>query len=131
MNIAAPMRVEPIPLEPGPLRSPAPFGAPKSQACELCACLIEDFETLVYVRAAELAAQWEAADPRDRWRHTGAPPPPALDGPSAPARPYRTPQATIDAFWCVVRLADPGRLAAWLDDHPKDEFLLLNLLENK
>jgi hypothetical protein len=61
----------------------------------------------------------------------------AMDDPSrrlppADARPsYRTPQATTDAFWCVVGLADPERLAAWLDDHPKDESFLLKLLERK
>jgi hypothetical protein len=61
----------------------------------------------------------------------------AMDDPSRrPPRdearpPYRTPQATVDAFWYVVRLADPEQLAAWLDNHPRDESFLLKLLERK
>jgi hypothetical protein len=111
MNVAAPVEIDP------------------TMPCELCGCLIEDFETLIYVRAAELAAQWEGADPRDRWRPTGAPPPRALDVPSAPARPYRPPQATIDAFRYLVRLGDQQRLSNWLKDHPADAPALLKLLE--
>ena len=88
--------------------------------------------------AAAILKRWELADPRDAWRHTGERRPPAsirnsdIGGqPATLATPYRTPQSTIDAFWYVVRLADPQRFAAWLDDHPKDEFFLLNLLESK
>ena len=44
---------------------------------------------------------------------------------------YRPPQATIDAFWFVVVLDDLDRLAAWLDDHPRDKPTLLKLLESK
>jgi hypothetical protein len=59
----------------------------------------------------------------------------ALDDPSmrqpppAQPAPYRTPQATQDAFWYVVGLKDPERLSAWLRDHPRDTPFLLTLLE--
>jgi hypothetical protein len=39
--------------------------------------------------------------------------------------------STIDAFWYLVRLRDPGRLKDWLADHPLDAPALLKLLENK
>jgi hypothetical protein len=48
-----------------------------------------------------------------------------------PQRPYRTAASTIDAFWYLVRLRDPGRLKAWLADRPQDAPTLLQLLENK
>ena len=48
-----------------------------------------------------------------------------------PQRSYRTAASTIDAFWYLVRLRDPGRLKAWLADHPQDASTLLKLLENK
>jgi hypothetical protein len=101
------------------------------ECCELCGFAIEDVEDLIYLRAADLVAEWERADPRDAWRHTGEQPPRTVKPPAAAKQPYYTPQSTIDAFWHVVRLADPKRLAAWLDDHPNDEIFLLNLLESK
>jgi hypothetical protein len=60
----------------------------------------------------------------------------AADGPYEPPRPaepppYRTPQATIDAFWYVVGLGDPERFKAWLANHPRDASFLLKLLEGK
>jgi hypothetical protein len=120
---------------------PAEVGIPATieiEHCELCGCAIEDVEELIYLRASDLVAQWEHDDPRDAWRHTGDLAPPAnvrnSDITAKPAngpKPYRTPKSTIDAFWYVVRLGDPERLAAWLDDHPKDELFLLNLLESK
>jgi hypothetical protein len=96
--------------------------------CELCGYAIEDLEELIYLRAADLVAQWERADPRDAWRHTGENPP-RLTAPSSPPVPYRTPQATMDAFWYVVGLKDSARLSAWLRDHPRDTPFLLALLE--
>ena len=42
---------------------------------------------------------------------------------------YRPAQSTIDAFWYLVRLKEPTRLAAWLEDHPKEKSYLLKLLE--
>ena len=85
----------------------------------------------------DIVKLWELADPRDAWRHTGEPPPPAsvrnsdiAEKPSAPPH-YRTAQATVDAFWIVVNLCDPVRLKAWLHDHPRDARHLLKLLESK
>jgi hypothetical protein len=46
-------------------------------------------------------------------------------------RPYRTAESTIDAFWHLVRLKDSDRLAAWLDDHPRDASFLYELLESQ
>jgi hypothetical protein len=93
--------------------------------------LIEAFEREAMVRAGEMIQQWELLDPRDRWRQTGDAPPPIARPAAKPVAPYRTPEATQQAFWYVVRLADPERLAAWLDDHPQDESFLLKLLECK
>jgi hypothetical protein len=44
---------------------------------------------------------------------------------------YRTPPCTVDAFFYVVRLGDAPRLAAWLEDHPRDKEFLLNLLKDR
>jgi hypothetical protein len=88
-------------------------------------------------RVADIVRSLELADPRDAWRHTGeAPPPPEVrNGPlqatTAPVRPYRTPQATIDAFFFVTRLDDPDYLARWLDQHPADEKYLCKLWKAK
>ena len=70
--------------------------------------------------AAEIVRRWELADPRDRWKHTGeAPPSPQIE--PLPAKQfYRTPQSTIDAFWCVVRNDDPDQIARWLAGRPAD-----------
>ena len=134
MNAISPIEIEPDPL------------AIDRRPCELCGLTIDRHRMVDHGEGPEfycypdddIVTRWELADPRDAWRHTGEPPPPAsvrnsdISGkPASAAKPYRTPQATIDAFWYVVRLADPERLAAWLDDHPKDEFFLLNLLEGK
>lgn len=70
----------------------------------------DEFERLVYLRAAEQVAQWEMADPRDSWRHTGERPPRPDTVPNATVQPYRTAQSTIDAFRFLVSLADPRRL---------------------
>jgi hypothetical protein len=93
-------------------------------------CRIEDLEELIYLRAADLITEWERADRRDCWRHTGEQPPRTVGNP-ATVQPYRTPQSTIDAFWYVVGLCNPERLTAWLDDHPQDASFLLKLLESK
>lgn len=110
---------------------PAPI---EIELCELCGCAIEDLEELIYLRAADLTAQWERADPRDAWRHTGEQPPPAsvrnsdISGRSASAsQPYRTPQATVDAFLFVAALDDPERLKRWLSDHERDAAFLLKI----
>ena len=46
-------------------------------------------------------------------------------------RPYRTPEATIDAFWYLVRLNDPDRLKAWLAARPLDAPTLLKIYEGR
>jgi hypothetical protein len=86
----------------------------------------------------DVIIRWELADTRDHWRHTGETPPPHSVRnsdilPRAPDKPqpYRTPQATRDAFWHVVGLADPEKFKAWLADHPKDACFLIKLLEGK
>jgi hypothetical protein len=85
--------------------------------------------------AADFVRQWELADQRDRWKHTGERPPPAEVRNSDTAwpikTPYRTPQATVDAFWYVVRLNDHRYLLWWLEQHPKDAAHLEKLLEEK
>src|SRR5437016_9814027 len=99
------------------------------EPCELCGCAIEDFEELIYLRAADLIAQWERADPRDNWKYTGEHPPRGLPAPPAP--PYRTPQATIDGFWYVAGLGDADYLTRWLAQHPLDVTALQKLWEAK
>jgi hypothetical protein len=70
-----------------------------------------------------MVEQWERADPRDAWMHTGeAPPPDSIrNGPAPePAQQSNRPaQSTIDAFLHLARY-DRGRLAAWLANHPQD-----------
>jgi len=46
------------------------------------------------------------------------------------ARPYRTPQSTIDAFWYLVR-NDDASIDKWLDEHPRDRLYLIDLLDVK
>src|SRR5258708_14093902 len=83
--------------------------------CELCGCTIafhvmvddgsgpifycpDDLETQIHLAVANLVKQWELADPRDRWKHTGEAPPKAADVPKPRARPpYNTSAPTIDA----------------------------------
>jgi hypothetical protein len=127
----APAGIEPDPLE--IKTAPAIESAPteKKPLCELCGYTIEALEELIYLRAADLIAQWECVDPRDAWRHTGEQPPRIVAPAPAAAQPFRTPQSTIDAFWYVVGLCNPERLTAWLDDHPQDASFLLKLLESK
>jgi hypothetical protein len=71
--------------------------------------------------------RWEMADPRDRWKHTAAPLPRAMAEIKKPG--HRLPKATIDAFLDLVRLGDPERLKAWLQDHLHEAPALLKMLE--
>jgi hypothetical protein len=117
-------------LEPDPIEI-------DSRPCSLCGCTIDfhemvddgdgpifycpdDLETQIHLAAADLVKQWELADPRDRWRHTGEQPPKPSDIPNARPEPYRTPQSTIDAFFFVASQGDADCLKAWLLNHPKD-----------
>jgi hypothetical protein len=106
----------------------------ETERCDVCGRLIEDLEELIFLLTAELIAHWELADPRDAWRHTGdVAPPTAVRNSDISARkptaPPRTPQATIDAFWYLVRLNDPARLKQWLADRPEHAPHLRRLLE--
>jgi hypothetical protein len=69
--------------------------------------------------AGEIVARgWKAADEKRQKTAVKRP------------KEYRPAQSTIDAFWYLVRLKEPDRLAAWLDDHPREKSYLLKLLEN-
>jgi hypothetical protein len=92
--------------------------------------LADEIEAEIMLRAADLVRQWELADPRDRWKHTGEPKPVIRPGPPR-RQPYAPAQSTVDAFLYVVALDDVARLKAWLADHPKDAPTLLKLLESK
>jgi hypothetical protein len=108
MTVADDVMLEPEPIEVDP------------PTCELCGCTIEDLEELIYLRAADLVTQWELADPRVAWRHTGDPRPKCSSAEHLPsAKPYRTPQSTVDAFWYVAT-HEPDKLKAWLARHPDD-----------
>jgi hypothetical protein len=116
--------------------------------CELCGCTIDRHERIdgdegplffclppdemdldELERRVELIRQVEVAAIFARLE--------AMDDPSKrlpPTRepePYRTPEATVNAFWFVASLRDPERLRAWLLARPKDAPTLLKLLESK
>jgi hypothetical protein len=80
--------------------------------------------------AAQLVRQWGMADSRDRWRHTGEPPPASCDAPEQ-RRPTanRVPQTVIDAFKIVLDKGDAAYLADWLRDHAEYAAVLLDRLE--
>jgi hypothetical protein len=109
-------------IEPGPI---------EIERCEQCGCVIEDLEELIHLRAADLVTQWELADVRDAWRHTGKPSPQrAVERPRRP-EPYEPKDSTIAAFWHVVRLNDGDYLRRWLARHPADAPHLLEIWERK
>jgi hypothetical protein len=108
------------------------------ERCDQCGLVVEDLEALIELRAADLVTQWELADPRDGWRHTGDPAPPANvqnsdispKPPSAP-RSYRPAQSTIDAFFYIVRTKDADGIFEWLARHPLDAPHLHKLWKKK
>ena len=87
--------------------------------------------------AANLVVQWEMQDPRDAWRHTGETPPPVAfrnadcTGTPEAVRHYRTPQATVEAFFYVARTKDAEGIAEWLASHPRDAQHLHKLWKQK
>jgi hypothetical protein len=89
----------------------------------------------IHPHAADLVRQWEMQDPRDAWRHTGEIPPPVAfrnaDFHGGPAQQYRTPQATTDAFFLVIRNKDADGIAEWLASHPHDAQHLHKLWKQK
>jgi hypothetical protein len=81
--------------------------------------LADDLELEIALRTAELVRDWELADARDRWRHTGERRP--IIRTEQPRRePYAPPASTIAAFWHVQRNESPDYLARWLSNHPAD-----------
>lgn len=92
----------------------------------------------IHPHAADLVRQLEMQDPRDAWRHTGETPPPVAfrnadfhGGPTPAQQRYRTPQATIDAFFYVARTQDAEGIAEWLASHPRDAQHLHKLWKQK
>jgi len=80
-----------------------------TQQSTKCTC-IDAVEEIIFLRADDFVIQVEMADPRDRWRHTGELPP-AVVPESSPKKEYRTPQATIDAFFgWVGRRSDRNKV---------------------
>ena len=135
---AAVMAIEPAPIEIDP------------RPCEWCGLTIDQhimvddgdgpefFCEQVSPFAANLVVQWEMQDPRDAWRHTGETPPPVtfrnayFAGTAPPIRQhYRTPQATINAFFYVAGFGDADHLKRWLQQHPRDAETLCKLWEGK
>jgi hypothetical protein len=101
------------------------------RSCDLCGCTIDDLEEVIYLRADDLIAEWERADPRDCWRHTGEQAPRPVEPARASTQPYRTPQSTIDAFFLILRRGDQDYLTRWLAQHPLDALNLHRLWEAK
>ena len=87
-------------------------------------------ELIRQVEVAAIVRDMEMADDRDRWRHTGEPPPETVEAAPSAKPPYRTPQSTIDAFRYVVGEGDIVRLKGWLADRPRDAAFLVALLES-
>jgi hypothetical protein len=121
---------------------------PSENACQLCGRPIEEhsrvdtFDGSIFLceevrLSGDLVRQWELADLRDAWRHTGEPPPPASvrnsDISAAPAKApqCRTPQSVIDAFFYVLKTKDAAGIAEWLAAHPQDERYLQKIWEQK
>ena len=133
MNAISPGQIDFDPLEMDP------------RMCELCGLtvdrheMVDDGEGPIFYcpefdvddDVADIVRRLELADPRDRWKHTGEPPPPSSNIPDVVRRPYRTAESTVAAFWYVVSLNDLEYLKAWLADHPADAPTLLELLESK
>jgi hypothetical protein len=150
MNAVSPIELDPLEIEPRP--------------CGLCGCTIDRHERIDgdegplffclppdemdldelerrgelirQVEAAAMVERMECADPRDRWRHTGEPPP-TIEVRNAPIEaaqrrapePYRPAQSTVTAFRLLIKTGDAARARAWLADRPKDAPYLLLLLE--
>jgi hypothetical protein len=137
MNIAVtPPELSPLEIDPRP--------------CEWCGLTIDQhimveegegpefFCPEVEPDAASLVVQWEMADPRDAWRHTGETPPPVdfrnadlARVPESARQHYRTPQSTIDAFWVITRTGNTDGIADWLANHPRDAQHLHKLWKQK
>jgi hypothetical protein len=93
--------------------------------------LAEACEAEIMLRTADLVRQWELADPRDRWRHTGAQPPAAIQQPAPRREPYKPADSTVAAFWHVERNESAEYLARWLANHPADAPALYKIWKAK
>jgi hypothetical protein len=100
-----------------------------TQQSSRCAC-IAAIEEILFLRASDFVTQMEMADPRDCWRHTGDLPPAVIAEPPAKSE-YRTPQATIDAFFGWIVRQDKAAQQRWLAEHSRDEAYLRKLWEDK
>jgi hypothetical protein len=88
--------------------------------------------------ASDIMRRWELADPRDRWKQTGEPPPseavrngPIKPSQEAPVKPKRPAKSTIAAFLYVARAESTEQLRDWLARHPTDAPFLLELWTRK
>jgi hypothetical protein len=127
-----------------PGREPDPLDV-DPRPCGLCGLTIDRHQRVDTPEGPEffcfpddaIVTLWELADPRDSWRHTGELPPPAcirnsdISAKPNSTRPYRTPQATIDAFMFVARLDDQEYFARWLVDHKREAPHLLKIWKAK
>jgi hypothetical protein len=92
-----------------------------------CPDLPPDEMTLIELeRRAELRLQEGVAEIL-AWMNAG----PAAIPPRHEPEPYGPAASTASAFWYLVSLKDPDKLAAWLRDRERDAPLLLKLLEAK
>jgi hypothetical protein len=122
MNIAAIAQIEPEPIE------------IDSRPCADCGLTIDQHRRIdtfegpeFFCEDIEVQIHLDAAAMRDRWEADDTP----RASPASTRKPYSTPQATIDAFWCVVRLDDPNYLTRWLEQHPLDASALCKLWEGR
>jgi hypothetical protein len=100
-----------------------------TQQSTRCTC-IDAIEEIVFLRASDFVTWLEMADPRDRWTHTGELPPAAIAEPPSKNE-YRTPQATLDAFFGWVVRQNEATQAHWLAEHPKDAPFIRKLWREK
>ena len=113
--------------------------------CGECGCTIDHHRRVDTPEGPEffcwddddIVKQWQLADPRDAWKHTGERPPPKhvrnsnISATPAKAPQYRTPQSVVDAFFFVARTKDAAGIAEWLANHPRDEKYLQKIWEQK
>jgi hypothetical protein len=91
---------------------------------------VQEIIAAPFARYREMA---EADDGPPQWFTNTIMAEPDEPEPVKPAakQPYRTPQATVDAFLYVVRLDDPEYLTRWLAQHPLDAPALYKFYEGK
>jgi hypothetical protein len=105
----------------------APFARLRAMASDDGGDLLQDDDSDFYVD--DIVRRWELADPRDRWKHTGEAPPKAVDVARPRPAPYRTPEATVNAFRYVVSIGNRDYVAEWIASHPADAPHLLKILD--